>query len=137
MTTTNQQRLPSNREGMITATATTDSSSAVTELAITPDGRRIVAGGDWLYLQTMPTLMMSANGDDIDSDYEEGEGRTELSGSYRCRAANIHGHIEADIQVHVLRPLRIKLEPRRQVLIYIYNIIATCILASIIKHSLY
>ena len=119
-----QQRLVNNRPvGIISATATAAGaadSSVVTELAITPDGRRIVAGGDWLYLgQTTPTqLMMPANGDDISSsDYyqEGGGGGTALSGSYRCRATNIHGQIEADIQVHVLRPLRIKLEPRRQV----------------------
>ena len=107
---TTNRRLSNNRVASAPAPApatTTTVDSVVTELAITPDGRRIVTGGDWLYLQTTPTP-------DDGNEEEEEEGES-ISGSYRCRATNIHGQIEADIQVHVLRPLRVKLEPRRQV----------------------
>ena len=87
---------------------------SVNEVALIPDGRRIVTGGDWLQL-TSSWLQTTSTDEDVDAAEADDVEISSLAGSYRCRAANVHGQVEMDIQLDVRRQLRVQLEPRRQV----------------------
>lgn len=63
-------------------------------VALSADGRRMVTGGDWLWMR---------------------QPNVEDAGRYRCQAANSQGQMEAEFRLQVHGPLRARLEPQRQV----------------------
>lgn len=58
------------------------------------DGRRIVTSGDWLRIDRV--------------SLEDG-------GRYRCQATNSQGQMETEFRLDTHGPLRVRLEPQRQV----------------------
>jgi Immunoglobulin I-set domain len=73
-------------------------SSSGSATALISDHRRIVSSAasssGWL-------LLRQSTGQD--------------SGRYRCQATNVHGQVEADVQLNVHGPYQVNVEPKQQV----------------------
>ena len=90
--------------GLLTLNRWMKVSSSGSATALISDHRRIVSSAasssGWL-------LVRQSTGQD--------------SGRYRCQATNVHGQVEADVQLNVHGPYQVNVEPKQQVHFHIFK----------------